>query len=368
MNYPPPSGHPGSGQPWPPQGPWQPEGQWHAPPPKGGTGWKWVLGAVALLAIVGVTVVVTVAVIGEDEESGAPSASSPRTSSEPTSDVASANDTGPVAIITEEPTCAPVRPILIAFSDAQQNGWDRRDASIPASEWTHEVRVQYEEVGDAMRETADRLVPMVKLTPHRVVRELYEQMIAYLRAYAQAIPRYRPADDFLARSGNAAADAISNICKSIEYGAAAARARMVTPLAAPEVLAPVGDIANPQRLLTEIDPVCAEWADAVSEFQRDAAAWGTTSPDIPASQWSSEQRALNDQVVPVMQTFADRLVALGQRTSNPTLRDFAELSALYRSAYIEAIPTYMPADQYLTAASIRIAGVVNAACKALTIN
>lgn len=365
MNYPPPSGHPGSGQPWPPQGPWQPEGQWHAPPPKGGTGWKWVLGAVALLAIVGVTVVVTVAVIGEDEESGAPSASSPRTSSEPTSDVASANDTGPVAIITEEPTCAPVRPILIVFSDAQQNGWDRRDASIPASGWTHEVRVQYEEVGDAMRETADRLVPMVKLTPHRVVRELYEQMIAYLRAYAQAIPRYRPADDFLARSANAAGDAISNICDSIRNGSAAARASLVQPMAAPELIASVGDVENPQRFLTEIDPVCAEWADAVSEFQRDAAAWGTTSPDVPASQWSSEQRALNDEVVPVMERFAERLVALGQRSTNPTLRDIADLSAIYRFAYVKAIPTYMPADSHLTAASIFLSGVVNAGCKAL---
>ena len=60
------------------------------------------------------------------------------------------------------------------------------------------MRAQYEAVGQAMRSAADQMVPLVKLTPHRVMRELYEQFIAYSRAYAERIPTYTPQDDNLA--------------------------------------------------------------------------------------------------------------------------------------------------------------------------
>ncbi len=42
------------------------------------------------------------------------------------------------------------------------------------------------------------MVNLAKQTPHRVVRELYEQYIAYGRAYVDSIPTYMPADDVLA--------------------------------------------------------------------------------------------------------------------------------------------------------------------------
>ena len=49
-----------------------------------------------------------------------------------------------------------------------------------------------------MREAADQTVALARLTPHRVMRELYEQAIAYWRAYADAIPTYESVDDHLA--------------------------------------------------------------------------------------------------------------------------------------------------------------------------
>jgi len=39
------------------------------------------------------------------------------------------------------------------------------------------------------------MVALAKRTPHRVMRELYEQFIAYSRAYADRIPTYTPPDD-----------------------------------------------------------------------------------------------------------------------------------------------------------------------------
>ncbi len=46
----------------------------------------------------------------------------------------------------------------------------------------------YEAVGKAMRNAADQTVNLVKVTPHRVMRELYEQFIAYARAFTDNIP------------------------------------------------------------------------------------------------------------------------------------------------------------------------------------
>lgn len=325
--------------------------------------WKWLLGGVVLVAVVGLTVVVTISVI--DGNHGKPPNSTPPGQGSLTSEFASAADDGPVTIITEEPTCEPMAPIVTALSVAQKNGWDRRDPLIPASSWTPEVKAQYESAGEAMRTAADRLVPLAKVTPHRVMRELYQQSIAYLRLYANSIPSYTPRDDELFRAANAAIAAITNICSSIELGSAAARAPLVRPLSAPERVAPLGDAENPQPLLAELNPVCGDWANAVSDFQREAAAWAAASPEIPAGQWSPEQKALNHEVVPVMTRFANRLLALGSRSGNAVWQDFADLSAIYRFAYVEAIPTYMPADKHLTIASMRLSGIVNSACKAL---
>lgn len=351
MSLPPPPGGPG---PYP--GPQQP---WSAgpPPQKRGNGWKWALGAVALLAVVGVTVAVTLSVAGDDDN-GAPTASGN------TSEIASANDDGPVEVITEDPSCAAQSPILETLANQTRNGWDQRDSSIPASAWTPEVRAQYEEVGQSMRSAADQLVPIAKLTPHRVMRELYEQVIAYSRAYADSIPTYTKSDNDLVRVSNLAGDAIGNICAAINFGSAAARGPLASPLPAPAKVAPLGDPADPQRFLAEPNSICAEWVRALTQFYNETTAWEATDPEIPGSQWTPEQRAVNDEVAPVMRRLASQLQALGERSGNPSLRDFAVLSAQYRRAYVQALPTYIPADHYLVTVALKLGGLVQAACQA----
>lgn len=92
--------------------PWQQPHPMPAPvPPKRSNKWKWVLGALALLVVIGVTVAVTVTVLGrgDKEADGSPPSAAPvkdNGGNKSNSDIASANDTGPVAIITEDPTCA----------------------------------------------------------------------------------------------------------------------------------------------------------------------------------------------------------------------------------------------------------------------
>lgn len=362
IHPPPPGGRLGPPQPWPQY----PHGQWSTPPPKRGNGWKWVVGAVALLAAVGVTAAVTLSVAGGDEVVGdEPSRAAPNQAHTSNTRIASADDTGPITVITDEPSCAPVRPILETRAHAQRNGWDRRDPAVPATEWTPDVREQFEAVGESMRVSADQLVPIAEMTPHRVMRELYEQLIAYSRAYADAIPTYVAVDNNLAVVANSISEAISSICAAIDFKSAAARAPLVPPLSPPDQVPPLGDLSQPQRYLTEPNPVCEDWASALAAYQSEIKPWTVTSPDIPAGQWSNEQKRLTDDVIPVMQDFAREVNSLGEESGNGTLRDVAQLSAQYRNAYVAALPTYVPADKYLLMASNYLVGVVNAACRAV---
>ena len=80
-----------------------------------------------------------------------------------------------------------------------------------------------EAAGEAMRTSANQLIPIAKMTPHRVMRKLYEQLIAYSWAYADAIPTYTPPDENLALVTNSAANAITSICAAIDFGSAPSR-------------------------------------------------------------------------------------------------------------------------------------------------
>ncbi|MBU8820767.1 hypothetical protein KL864_33400 [Mycolicibacterium goodii] len=131
MTAPPPPGNTpepqfgGSGQPPPmyPQ-PWQ---QQSRQPRRGGT-WKWVLGAIAVLAIIGVTVAVTTSVTRNNSDGSL--AGSPTSTDLSHPDVTSANDTAPVSVIIEDPSCAAQKPILDARAAKQANGWADRDPAI----------------------------------------------------------------------------------------------------------------------------------------------------------------------------------------------------------------------------------------------
>lgn len=335
------------------------------PPPKNSGALKWALGGTALIAVIAITAVVTMSLGGRDKDNGGGGSGPTATAgSGSNSEFASANDTGPITIITEDPSCAPWIPINNTFADSSKNGWLDRDSSLPASVWSPEQRRQYEEVGEAMRAAANQTEPLIKLTTHRVMRLLYEQFIAYARAYADAVPTYVPHDDALARAASMSSRALSGICQAISFGSAAARAPLVPETAAPDNVAQPSDPANPKYFLTSPDPVCRDWQSADDQFLKDVAAWLKTDPNIPAGQWSPEQKMLNNAVVPVMRQSADTIEEVGRRSDNPVLQDFAVLSAQYRRGYAQAIPTYTPSDKHLYDASVFTVGVVNQACNA----
>jgi hypothetical protein len=357
--HPPPQGQPYG------QGPWGPP---HSAPPPGppnrGSGLKWLLITVAVLLVVAISVGATLLFTRGDGDNPPTATATPPTTGAG-GDIASANDTGPVAVITEDPTCEPKRPVFDTLAKQERNGWENRDPSIPATLWTPEQRAQYEAVAQAMRNAADQTVAFAKMTPHRVMRELYEQTIAYWRAYADSIPTYTPRDNDLALIANSASAAVIAICSAIDYRSASARGPLTAQVPPPSRTAPVGDPADPQRFITPPpNGVCAEWTAALDQFNRDTAAWRQIDPNIPAAQWSTEQRAVNDAVAEVMLRYANTTEEFGRRSNNPILEDFATFSAQYRRAYVEALPSYTSADNYLSEVAAQLVFTVNRACKA----
>jgi hypothetical protein len=368
MSVPPPPNQWGSqpptgGQPAAPQwGPQQPWGHPSGPPPSGGGKGKWIFGGIALLAVIAVTVVITVLVVGKDSGGG----ESPTPTNGNGSDFASANDKGPVAIITEDPTCAAWNRIVNALSSPEEKfKWGDRDTSIPASAWTPEQRTMYESVGQVMRSVADQSVELAKKTPHRVMRELYEQYSAYARAFADKVPTYKSDDSPLASTADDLASVLVNVCAAITYGSAAAQEPLVPAAALPTTVSSPDSSGDTQRFLTESNPTCEKWLPAYEKFDADLKAWRESDPNLPADQWTPEQKSVFDAAAPVMTTFADTSEQLGRGSGNPTFEDFAVMSAQYRRGYVRAIPTYTAADNYLASVATVLANTIGHACMAV---
>jgi hypothetical protein len=322
------------------------------------------MGGVAAVAVLA-TVVAAVLLFGGD--SGAPKAgNSDNGSGQETAAVASARDTGPITVITDDPSCIAWSSINNELANGGQGLWNDRDRSVPASAWTPKQRAQFMAAGQSMRSAAARAVGLVKLTPHRVIRELYQQFIAYARAYSERIPKYTPADNNLAGTANSASSALGAICAAISDGAAAARGPLVAPSPPPSDIAPVGNLASPQPFLTSDNNACPEWKSALDRFGQQTAQWQQLDPNIPSIYWNKEQKAINYAVGPVMNAFAGKLEELGRQSDNPVWQDLANLSAQYRRAFVTALPTYTPTDNHLANAANYASTTVLGACVAVS--
>ncbi|WP_156448518.1 hypothetical protein [Mycobacterium sp. NAZ190054] len=281
------------------------------------------------------------------------------------STIASAGDKDSVGLITDDPTCASWEPIARTLSEQQKNGWDRRDPRIPASSWTARQRLEYDAVEKAMRNAADQTVALIYLTPHRVMRELYEQSVAYWRAYADSLENYTAEDDALALVANSTSGALVWICAAQTYGSADARKPLIARPLAPISVAAINDPANPTRFMNVPSPVCDDWSEASRRFDANIDQWArAVDPNAPASQWPLELQSLAARAALVLQENASEVANMGATSQNPTLSDFASLAAQYQRAYAQAIPSYTPADNYLNSAAADLVVAINQACRA----
>jgi hypothetical protein len=261
------------------------------------------------------------------------------------SEYASANDHDAVNIIIKDPSCAPFIPIVSTVTDVgKASGWVDTDASIPASAWTPEQRQSYMTLSQALRAAADQLVPLTKAATHRVLREIYQQIIAYSRAYADAVPNYTDADRYLSGARVALMNMGWYLCDAVT-GAAASRAPFVKPLR-PATVSSISDPTSLAAFMASPDPSCGQWLTAWHKFLNDPAIapWAELDYKIGAGSWTPEQRAAADAIVAPMNQMADTFEQLANKTDNLVLRDFGQLAAQYARAYVQALPTYTSDD------------------------
>ncbi|WP_234880081.1 hypothetical protein [Mycolicibacterium litorale] len=331
------------------------------PPHKGGKG-KWVLGGVIVLLVVALAVTVTILVTRDGSDGNSPTPPGDGQASE----FASANDTGPVNIITEDPTCDAWGKVAREYVDETKAvGWDKRDPLLPSTAWTPDQRAMYEAVGEAMSRAAGQTVKLAKNTPHRAMRELYQQFVAYSNQFVATIPDYRSEDRQLAFTTDAIVTATANICSSIDYESAPAIAPLVVTPSTPTTIAPLGDPADPAIFIEQDNPACQKWSDMVNRFGDETADWVAIDPAIPAAEWTPEQRDINEKAARAMVANADEVEKLGRESGNPTLEDIATLGAQYRRGFAEAIPDYNANDNFLAQAATYLVRIIDSGCKAL---
>jgi hypothetical protein len=215
-----------------------------------------------------------------------------------------------------------------------------------------------------MSQAADQTVKLAKQTPHRVMRELYEQFVAYIHTFVQGIPSYVAADHNVAVVTDSIGNGLNNICSAITFRSAPPLAPLIADPPAPSKVASIADLGAPQRFVTATNSICPDWDEAVSRFSDDTAAWRAINPDTPSTDWTPDQRAVNDAVSSVMSSNADNIERLGRQSGNPILEDFAVLAAQYRRAFVAAIPSYTSADNFVANSAAFMVKTVDWACKA----
>jgi len=250
--------------------------------PKQANSLKWGLAAVVVLAVVALVLVAVVLLGGDPGKGSTDSSAASRNAA--ASGIASAEDTGPVGIIHSDPTCTAWSSIsgnlANTLSMLGHGKWNERDQSIPATAWDDEQKKGYLAAGQVVRNAAAQTIGLVKLTPNRVMRELYEQFIAYTRAFVEKIPTYTQRDAALAGTAHSAASALAAICAAANNGSAAARGPLVEAQSTPTKVASPGNPTNPQRYLTGPNPVCGDWKAALDKFGAVRMEWKEINPSI----------------------------------------------------------------------------------------
>jgi kynureninase len=124
------------------------------------------------------------------------------------------------------------------------------------------------------------------------------------------------------------------------------------------------DLTEPGVFLAQPNSACSDWSSVVAKFSDEAASWQSIDPNIPASDWTPEQKTINATINPIMSANADELERLGRKSGNAIFEDFAILAAQYRRAFVVANPTYSSADSYLAESATQLVRTIDWACKA----
>ena len=269
---PPTGGQPGGVPQWgPPPGP---------PQRRGGKG-KWIFGGIALLAVIAVTVVITVLVVGKDSGGGSPTPTNGNGS-----DFASANDKGPVGIITEEPTCDAWGRIADEYSCSNKG----RQLGVTGinryrrTAWTPDQRAMYEAVGKAMtqrRRSNGQFGEVDTASGNaRTLRAIHRLCAMHYRTLS---PRTPPKDRYLAGGNRWRELGISGdmFCDRLPVGAT--HGAVDSRSAPPTKISPSWDPAKPAAISRrKADPSARSGPRYWTSLFADTAAWREIDPNNPS--------------------------------------------------------------------------------------
>ena len=277
----------------------------------------------------------------------------------------SAEDVGPVAVITADATCSEWSVVRGPVVAAQTAAWTRRDPSLPRQSWDPARARPFDTMGAALKGASDQSAALARRTPHRAMRELYSTFTSYGREYAAALPSYQPANDLLVRTALAAFDAVTNVCAVADGSSwAILRAQVVPQVPVPTAPAPMGDLDRPARFLAQPAAPCTDWVLADAALRAQTRAWSAVDPALTSDEWSVEQRAAIERTAHVGTQQADDMEAWGRAAGNPVFEDLAVLGAQYFRAYDLGVPTYRPGDSAFARVGFDMSGLIAAACEA----
>ncbi|MEU0497108.1 hypothetical protein [Mycobacterium sp. NPDC006124] len=253
-----------------------------------------------------------------------------------------------------------------SLGDVQRNGWsDARGTLGPVGEWTPEQKAQAQAVGVAMRTASDQIIPLAKQTPHRVVRELYEQFAAYGRAYADSLATYVPKNDFLAAANINISATLLGMCEAIETGSASRSVAVPEP-APPTTVAKPQDSQEIKPFIDSSGAFCKDWSSAADEFNSNTSEWQKLDPNTPG-QWTPEQRSQQQAAMPYVTTWAQNMDEVGRGSGNPVLEDLSVLAAAYLKGYVSAGDSYVSADGWLRYVAYKINQTILSACSSVEV-
>ena len=95
------------------------------------------------------------------------------------------------------------------------------------------------------------------------------------------------------------------------------------------------------------------------------AAWRATDPAVPATQWSAEERRLNNELIPLLLDEAGAVRRLAGRAQQPALATALNVVASYEEAYARRVPSYTVSDLPLWKAATDAANLANSLCLAV---
>jgi len=252
-------------------------------------------------------------VLGAEPVSPPPNSGSSQTPAPAPVPTASDADTGPISVITFDPTCS---AWTTAFADIGKNKF--------------------------LEGTYPDINKLAAQTPHRVMRRLYEQENAYAGEHLKSGAAVGGAQY---RAAYHASTALNAICTASVYGTGSSG----TPIStySESVVGPPGVF-----LPVWLD----ECQDAGVLNDKLSSAWSGDDMKRPPTQWTPKQRAKWVELRSLMESTAADLDGVAAVGSNSVFNDFLALEAAYLRGSEKDPSLYAVAD------SVRL--MVTAACEA----